>query len=217
MNSPIRAIVFDFGRVLADFDHMKSCRALAAHSEYSQNQIYDFVFQSGLEKAYDEGKTTSHEFYDSIITITKANGISFDDFSRIWGDIFSANREMECLIEKIGDDVDLFLLSNTNRLHWQYIKQLPIIKNHFCGSEQLTLSFEVGVRKPNKKIFNLCIKNTGFSPREILYIDDISQFVQEFVSLGVRGINYDLRKHSIRSLEKELWQLGILPNKLAEA
>jgi len=206
----IKAIIFDFGGVLAKFDHMKSCRTFAEFSKYSAEEIYDMIFINGIEKCFDEGSIEPEEFHRLIQGRIGVTDISYHQFLQIWGDIFTPNEGIENVLIEIRDPIKKFILSNTNKIHWQYIKKLPVIQKFFPDSDQLILSFQVKARKPDRRIYDCGIKRTGVDPSEIIYIDDKRQFVDDFKSLGVFGINYDCQIHSIRALESALHQRGVI-------
>ena len=125
MHYRIKAIVFDFGKVLANFDHMKTCEGLAKFSNLTASEIYQLIFQKGLEKEYDSGKISSFDFFiavtEEINASVKLNNTSvklnYDEFTKIWGDIFTPNTEIEELIANICPEIRKILLSNTNELH----------------------------------------------------------------------------------------------------
>ncbi|MDI6703506.1 MAG: hypothetical protein QME40_02375, partial [bacterium] len=62
----IEVIIFDLGGVILNFDHHIICRRLSKISKYEEHEVYDFIFASGLENSYNEGKITSLEFFDTI-------------------------------------------------------------------------------------------------------------------------------------------------------
>ena len=117
-----RCIIFDFGRVLGDFDHMITCEKLTKYSSFSSEEIYKKIFKSRLEKEFDEGEGFEN-FYQKIKENIKTNDkLTKEIFKKIWCDIFSENTEIEIILQKLTDkNIPMFLLSNTNSVHWEYI------------------------------------------------------------------------------------------------
>jgi len=209
-NMDIKAIIFDFGNVIGGFDHMIICRKLAKLSDYPPEEIYGLVFKSGIEKEYDEGLPFK-EFHKKVMRAINLNDkISLEEFENIWGDIFSENLKTEEVLEKIPSHIKMFLLSNTNPVHWKQIKKLPIISRFFCNTKQQILSFKVGERKPSKKIYLEGIARTGVPINQIVYIDDNPEFVQAFIELGGNGIIYDSTKNTVEKLKQGLTQFGVI-------
>jgi len=56
-----RCIVFDFGNVIAFFDHMVACQQLASLSRPSRDpvDVYARVFETSLEEEYDCGRVST--------------------------------------------------------------------------------------------------------------------------------------------------------------
>jgi FMN phosphatase YigB (HAD superfamily) len=203
----IRAIVFDFGKVLAEFDHMKTCAGLAKFSisNLTESEIHKIIFEEGLEKEYDSGKIGSHDFFIAVCRKINASiELNFDEFAKIWGNIFTPNVKIEELLISIRPEIKMILLSNTNELHWDYIEKIPVIQEFFSDPKFLVRSYEQGMRKPEPGIFQLAIEKAGCPPEEMIYIDDVQDYVDVFQGLGGHGILYDCTKESVDELRKKL-------------
>ena len=69
----------------------------------------------------------------------------------------------------------VYLLSNTNDLHWQWsCKHLFPYQGFDVNSyfEKTYLSFEMKLAKPDLKIFQTMVEDSGIDPKETLFIDD---------------------------------------------
>lgn len=207
----IKALIFDFGNVIASFDHMLTCKRLSDFSPLKPDEIYEIIFKNGLEKRFDEGRLTPMEFYTQIKKGAQGTDqFSFAEFDSAWKNIFTENPTIENVLESIKPGVEKYLLSNTNALHWEHISQMPIIKKYFSDPSHLILSFAVGARKPAKEIYTAAIKKTGAEPKEILYIDDVPEYVDTFRSLGGKGIVYNCQTDPVNKLISLLREYGIL-------
>ncbi|MCD6528308.1 HAD-IA family hydrolase [bacterium] len=201
----IKAIIFDFGNVLANFDHMITCRKLAGFSPFSPEEIYQCIFKTKLEEEYDKGLVDSLTFYQQVKEKIQANSkLTWEVFKKIWGDIFSENSGIEKVLERIKPELKLFLLSNTNEIHWKYISQMPVIKHFFPDEKQLILSFKLGFRKPDIRIYKAAIKKADCPAEEIIYIDDITKYIQTAKKLGINGILYNCQKEPAAALLEKL-------------
>lgn len=183
-------VVFDLGGVILTFDHMDICRPLAELTPMTPEEIYDAIFRSGLEELYDKGKITSEEFYHEgtdLLCIDRSR-LSFEKFSRIWSEIFSLDTDVAGILDDLRNKTRLFLLSNTNELHYEYARKMfPIIEEAF---ETSFLSFRLGTRKPEKEIFQTVVEKTGLLPDELFYIDDFPGHVEAAEALGIPGVVY---------------------------
>lgn len=216
MKPESRAVIFDLGRVLVDFDNMKTCRALAEFCSHSAEEISALLFRNrGTEKPeefmkFEQGLLTPVGFYERIKCQLTAADLKYSDFYTIWGDIHSPNPDIDDLLARIKKGIRLFILSNNDWIRWRFAKELPVVKRFFPHPEQLILSFEVHARKPDKRIYLEGIKRSGVEPEEIVYIDDIPAFVGTARDSGMVGILYDCRIDFIDYLEHGFSRLGVI-------
>lgn len=199
-----KLIIFDLGKVLLDFDHMNSCRELARFSSYSPEEIYKEIFVLGLEEKYDKNKISSSDFYKEILRRFKIDksSVNFEYFKKIWGDIFYEIPSMGKLMEDLKKTYQIYLLSNTNEIHFEWVyNKFNILKI----PQEYILSYKLGFRKPDKRIFYEAINRAEVSPGECIYIDDIKEYTEVAQSIGITGIHFKSRER----LEKKLKSLRI--------
>jgi len=206
VNNPeaIKLITFDLGNVLIKVDHMEFCRRLAVLTPLTADDVFDYVFNGSLEPEYDSGRMTSEEFYHQIITQFKVT-IEYERFARWWNSLFSPMPEMAEVVISLANRYKLFLLSNTNALHFEYIvKNYPVLK-HFS---KFVLSYEVGSRKPENGIYDFLIEHSGHSPEQILFIDDKMPFVTAAREHGIQAWQFT----SCEILKQQLKEYGLWEN-----
>jgi glucose-1-phosphatase len=201
VESATKLITFDLGNVLIKVDHMEFCRRLAVLTNLSAEKIFDYVFNSDLEPDYDTGRMSSQEFYRQIMAQFKVS-LEFDRFARWWNSLFSPMPAMEEVVIQLSERYPLFLLSNTNALHFEYIQEnYPVLKyfSHFI------LSYRVGSRKPEKGIYEHLLQRAGMAPEHILFIDDKRPFVAAAREHGIRAWQFT----SSEDLKRELLAHGL--------
>lgn len=198
----IKAIIFDLGNVILNFDHKIACKRLSERSSFSSEYIYNYIFNNYLEELYDKGKISSNKFYR---TICKSLGIkiSYQEFYEIWGDIFWLNPGMDKILKSLKKKTKIALLSNTNEIHFSYVKKkFNILKE----IDEFILSFKIGARKPEDEIFLYALKKIKLPPKNVLYVDDIIKFVKVAEKIGFNGIVFsspaqlenDLKEYNLR-------------------
>lgn len=199
----IKTIIFDLGNVVLSFDPMLICEKIARYSEYSGNDVYQLGFNSDLFELYDRGKIRSEDLFQWILRRFNIN-ISYDMFKSIWSDIFSLNDSVERLVSDLKKNgYYLVLLSNTNELHFDFIRENFKVIEMF---DDLVLSYRVGYSKPNKEIFREALKRASSYPEECVYVDDIEDFCKAAEDLGINSILY----RSTEQLIKGLKELGVM-------
>jgi HAD superfamily hydrolase (TIGR01509 family) len=197
----IKLITFDLGNVLVRVDHMEFCRRLAVLTHVGAEEIFDYVFNSPLEPGYDTGMMTSREFYGQIMAQFHV-ALEFDRFARWWNSLFSPMPDMAEVVARLAGNFPLFLLSNTNALHFDYIQEnYPVLK-HFS---YCVLSYKVGSRKPEKGIYEHLLQQAGVTPEQILFIDDKMPFVAAAQEYGIQAWQFT----SGEALKQQLLEHGL--------
>lgn len=181
-SAAIAAIAFDLGNVLVAVDHWRFCRRLAPLAGMSPEAVYAAVFQTGLEPGYDTGRLSSREFH-RLLEAHFHLDLPYSRFIELWTEIFDPLEDMEEVAARLAQRYPLYLLSNTNPLHFRYIEE------HFSGLlrhfRAFILSYRQGSRKPEAGIFQALIRQVGLPPAQILFIDDKMDFVVAARSHGL--------------------------------
>ena len=182
----IKVILFDLGNVLVDFDHKRSAERISVFCKKSPLEIYNLFFDSQVTVAFEEGKLAPEKFYQQVKEMLDLK-LSYDSFVPIWNDIFflsAKNRSVYRLVNILRAGYKIAMLSNINFLHYEYLKKnFPV----FGVFDKIFLSFELGLVKPDKKIYENVIAAMRVSPQEIFYTDDRPELVQSANSLGIKG------------------------------
>ena len=204
----IKLIIFDLGKVILDFSHLEIAGGLARYSNHPAYQdpknIMDNMFSkgNGIATLYEEGKITSEEFFGHIKETFRLN-IPFLHFKRIWNGIFTENKGIGDLIEWLKKDFTLFLVSNTNELHFEYVKQKFPVVHKF---DNWILSYETGVMKPHPEIFHIALSRAGVQPEEAIFIDDIAEHVRGAQVVGIHAVEFKSLEQIIRYLEEKAYE-----------
>lgn len=116
------------------------------------------------------------------------------------------NRELIAVIKKIRKQkFKTAIVTNTSGLIVR-----PVIKNYF-GTEisnlfdAVIISSEVGLLKPDQKIYQLCLNNLGLAAEESIYIDDAEKYLEGAKSIGMKTFLF----LGNENLTKKLKELGI--------
>jgi len=197
----IKAILFDMGNVLLFFNARVSAKAFSEASGLSEEEIWEAFFISKMEKEYTRGKISSQEFYEKS-TEKFAKKVDYHTFAKLWNEIFTENKEMDGLLARLKTHYPLYLISNTNDLHFEYIKKEFHILKHF---KELFPSHLVGHRKPDPKMFEHVLEKIKLKPEETVFIDDMEVFVASARKVGIHGIRFT----NVSALEAELKKMDV--------
>lgn len=191
-SSPIQVIFFDLGNVILPFDNYQIAEKLSRFSEKTEFQdpekIFSYLFdlEKGVINDFDRGRLSPSEFFQSIKKYLGLS-ISYEQFIPIWTEIFVENQDISEIIRSLKKKWRLGLLSNTDPLHFNYIvSEFPVIFTF----EKWILSYKVGFKKPDIRIFQKAIEWASVPPEHILLIDDTGGHVAAAVSLGMQAIHF---------------------------
>lgn len=185
----IKNIIFDLGGVLLNIDYNKTAQEFKKLGINNFEEIYSKAKQNHLFDKLEIGAITPEEFRNSLKQLISID-ITDNQIDEAWNAMlldFPYSR-LE-LLKKVSKEFRIFLLSNTNEIHYEiYNKQL----NEVYGIEKLEnlfnkdfYSFKLGMRKPDDEIFEYVLNNQNLNPEETLFIDDSIQHIETAKKLGI--------------------------------
>jgi glucose-1-phosphatase len=199
----IEALIFDIGNVLVAFDwQLAKIRLQADCANLKTKTDAEEEFRELITRL-DGGGLAGEAF---VRLATRTLGFAGDEreFVAIWNSIFRSNQPMEQTILFLKERFPLFLLSNTSDLHLAYLKENYDVLAHFKDG---VYSFQAKCLKPDRRIFEIALKQFSLKPENTAYIDDLEQNVRSASDLGFRAIQYDLTKHA--EFEQRLGEFGV--------
>lgn len=189
----VKNIIFDFGGVLIDIDFQLSIDAYIKLGSPDFEKNYCKATQSSLFDDLDTGRITPEEF---LAQLKKMFPPSVTDQQLIdaWNAIIIGTPEHHIrLLEQLAKNYRIFLLSNTNLIHYYEYTDEIRRKYGYNGIEPLFekafLSFNIGMRKPNPDIFEFAISDSGVIPGETVFIDDSLHNIGPARNAGLRPIH----------------------------
>ena len=200
----IKAILFDLGKVILDFDFNPAFRKLSKATGLTSQEIRGHFSRSGLEVLYDGGKISSRRFYHEVKKTLK-HPLSYGAFKKVWNNIFTPKVRMMALVRELSRRYRLVLISNTNAMHYGHVRRKYPVFRLF---DRHILSFREKVRKPDERIYRRAIAACQAGPDEIFYIDDREDLTTAADALGLRTFTF---KNNPDALVKRLKSEGILP------
>ncbi len=184
MGTMIHALLFDLGDVLIGLDFDRAYRAAARVSPYSENEIRDRLRDLELARPYECGQIDSREFYVRCRQGLRLQ-IDYEGFEALWGDMFAAKPLLDVRwLKALAERYRMVLLSNTNELHFEWIRGRYTIIQPFHVA---TLSYQVGSMKPEAAIYRAAIEAAGCAPEECFFTDDKLENIEAARALGIQA------------------------------
>jgi len=197
----MEAIIFDLGNVLLPFEWDVAAERFCVRTGCTRRELDDYMVTTPLMSQLSLGEMTKEDFYRVISEEFGFDG-SYEEFALLWSDIFTTDDEMVLLAEQLRGRYRRYILSNTNPIHTEFIcARYPFVH----GFDGMVLSHEVGLMKPDRRIYELAIERFALRPSETVFIDDILINVEAAEAAGLRGIHH----RDADRTRQELTKLGI--------
>lgn len=188
----VRHIIFDLGGVILNIDYLKTIAAFQQLGIENFDEIYSQAAQSDLFDKLEKGQIGADEFVAGIQALC-GKPLSHQQIVDAWNSLildFPLRRLQ--ILQQLRLHHDLFLLSNTNEIHEpafnKVLEQTHGIPNLGVFFDKVYLSHRVGMRKPDKEIFERVLDENGLKAEHTLFIDDSIQHIESANSLGIQTI-----------------------------
>jgi len=124
--------------------------------------------------------------------------VTNDWFFQAWNSIFNPTANVRAdFLRELARHYTLVLVSHTNDAHLKFVKQgFPL----FQAFHHFILSYQVGMMKPDTKIYRAAIKSSGVRAHETFYADDVEEYVDASRLLGLRSERVQSRKELVEQL-----------------
>ncbi len=181
-------IIFDMGGVLFDL-HADRCveafEAIGAHKTAAY--VRDFRTEDMFHLIEISSGTTA-QFCDEVRSLDAINA-SDEEITSAWNALLGTTPDSKrnLLLQLKSEGYNMFLLSNTNEIHWHKAKTLIAGEEHDLHDffDRIFLSYEMNLRKPDVEIFRRVLEQADIDANETLFIDDNAMNVAAAEELGI--------------------------------
>ncbi|MGI5164921.1 HAD family hydrolase [Spirillospora sp. CA-253888] len=204
--APVRAVITDWGGVLTSPLNDAIARWLAA--DRLDVDRYKSVMRAWVRQAYDgAGVNPIHGLEDGtlepaeferllaaeLLTDAGEPVVAEGLIARMFGAFMPVEPMYEALRECRAAGTRTALLSNS----WGNDYPRDLFADLF---DAVVISCEVGMRKPDERIFRHTVDLLGLAPADCVFIDDIEHNVRAAEAVGMRGILHTAPETTIAEL-----------------
>jgi len=179
--------IFDLGNVIVDIDFN---RVLGAWSDFSRVPLATLKQNFTMGEAFhqhERGEISDETFAEAMCHEMDLP-LSYEQFAHGWQAVFVALRpEVIDTMNKLREQGHrVIVLSNTNRLHTTFWPgEYPQIHD---SADKIYLSQEMGMRKPEARIYQAVLQAEGFSAADTVFFDDNADNIEGANQLGITSI-----------------------------
>jgi epoxide hydrolase-like predicted phosphatase len=185
------AIIFDFFNVIHSDPFLRWLK------RYGYKRTGEFEESSRL---VDVGHISEREFYEKLSALS---GQTLESVRAIFSDTSLIDRDMVELIKGLHNNYKTGLLSNSSG---EYLR--PILEQHNLTRlfDEVVISSEVGLLKPDAEIFKHILHKLRVKPENAIFIDDNARYVDAASAIGIQAIVYT----DTESVKRQLAGLGVV-------
>lgn len=194
-----KALVFDLGGVLVEFTGIEPLIELSQGSLTAEEARRFWLFSAWIRK-FESGQCSAREFATGVVSelqLTVTPEEFLEEFGSWEKGPFSGALE---LLGALRRQFFLACLSNNNVFHWQTLREKSNIDQKF---HRCYLSYEIGLLKPDKEVFEYMLADIGFPAQDILYFDDNHECVETALSLGLQAYQVNGAESVCRVLKEQ--------------
>jgi putative hydrolase of the HAD superfamily len=199
--SAIESVIFDLGNVLVPFDWGIARERMCQRAGCSRRELEDYIVTTPFLIQLELGQLTARQFFEIVARDLRFPG-DYEEFAQIWSDIFKIDEAMVELTQRLKGRYRRFVLSNTIPMHIDFIlAKWPVLRD-FDGH---VLSYEVGLMKPDRRIYEVLLRRVGTVATQAVFIDDLPANVEAAAALGLQAV----RHRDFATTRAELTKLGV--------
>lgn len=185
-------IIFDLGCVLVSLDD-KCC--MDAFAAIGCGEVVPYIANHRTEDIFFDvelGRISTRQFCDEVRRMCRTQ-CPDDDIVWAWNQLLTGiSDEKKRLLTQLAGGHRLFLLSNTNDMHWQKCRT-DFFSYHGSDAsrlfERIYLSYDMHLAKPDPRIYEAVLADAGIRAADTLFIDDGLANVEAAARLGIATLH----------------------------
>jgi putative hydrolase of the HAD superfamily len=182
----IRGVYFDFGGVLVRTEDQSSRARLAGSLGLTSRELEQIVFEGDSSFRATVGAITEEQHW---LAVAAHLGLPESEMPRLHEEFFRGDlwdRHLFDFLQALRPAHKVGLISNA----WTGLRAV-MVEHGFAGSfDAMIISAEVGVAKPDPRIYRLALEKLGVAPQEAVFVDDVATNVDGARAVGMHAIRF---------------------------
>ena len=196
----IRALIYDIGNVLVRTEDLSPRRAWEHKLQLAHDAIEPLVHATELNSRYERGELDTAQFW----SLTGTNlGIPESQLDQFRADFYAGdhlNSEMMAFIRaRRLAGLKTAIISNAPKAMRTKLRDELEILDDF---DVVTISGEVGVRKPAASIFAACCAALRIAANETIFVDDIAENCEGARAAGLHAVHFMDNPSAMQAIER---------------
>jgi epoxide hydrolase-like predicted phosphatase len=193
----IRAVYFDNGGVIVRTEFQAPRQHLAERLGMEYEDLVRAVFESETAKQASVGLITEEEHWAAVMRRlhlpgSQAQAIRDEFFA---GDV--TDKDLLAYLRGLRKKCKVGLISNA----WSGLRPWIVSRKYEDAFDAMTISAEVGMAKPDPRIYQFALEQLGVAASESVFLDDFSENVEGARAVGMQAIHFTRPEQALQELK----------------
>lgn len=198
----IKALVFDVGGVLLRTQDRSARLRLEEQYQLPPGGTEALVFDSDAARLSTIGKVPQDAVWQNVAQTLSLSPAELNTFRHSFWEGDQLDQDLVAFLKSCRPRYKTALLSNAWEGSRQYFETLGLVEGEVA--DQILISAELGVAKPNYRIYDILRAEIGSAYQDILFVDDFSENIQAADQLGIKTIQYRVGMNLINRIKSLL-------------
>jgi HAD superfamily hydrolase (TIGR01509 family) len=196
----IRAVYFDLGGVIVRTGDREPRAKLAERLGMSYEELAKAVFENESSRRASLGAVSPQEHWADVI---QRLGLPPSEADSVRQEFFAGDTldlDLINFLRSLRPKYRTGLLSNA----WSDMREYLVSQKIDDAFDQLIISAEVGIMKPDARIYQLALEKLGVAPAEAVFVDDFAVNIEGARAVGMYAIQFTRLDQTLEELKKLL-------------
>lgn len=194
----IRAVIFDFGGVLASEGFREGLVAIALRNGVDPDEVFSLASDAIYESGYITGRGTEADYWDLLRRKTGIAGMDSDLTGEILRRFVLRPRMLSAVRMLRAHGVITAILSDQT----DWLERLEARDRFFLEFDRVFNSYRLGKGKRDATVFDDTVRALGVAPKEALFVDDNPGHVERAASRGLRAVLFRDQDRFLSDLDR---------------
>ncbi len=197
----IKAVIWDLGGVLLRTEDGGPREQLAKQFGISRSELERLVFTSPTGQRAQLGEIPVEQHWADLARRLDLSPAQLAKFQRRFWSGDRLDDSLVAYVRKLRPRFQTGLLSNA----FSDLRQ--VLKSHFAvddAFDQIVISAEVNLMKPDPRIYHLALKGLGVAPEKTVFIDDFAENVTGAQAIGMQVVHFQNPRQALAELQRIL-------------
>lgn len=194
---PIKALYFDLGGVIVRTEDKTLRTELGQRFGMTYDEMDKFVFGCETAKKASFGLLTEEQHWRDVARRLSISENEWKSIAEIFFGGDQIDRSLLAFIESVRPGLKTGVISNA----WDGLRAYMLEQGFLAPFDEVIVSAEVGILKPDPRIYHLALEKLGVQPAEAIFVDDMPENIAACEALGMHGVHFKTAEQALGDLQ----------------